>query len=202
MDVEIPAEIPRTGDDLCTPEVVLKALWRFGIIALDPCSNPWSQVKAIASLSKHAGQDGLTADWAEIVNDRMRSLDNGGFVFANPPYGRGQMLPWIGKVRDEADKGVEIVTLVKHDVSTEWWRLAFRGADAICEWNGRIGFEGGERSAGTFASALLYYGPRPFLFCHVFAQHGYVRAFERRQWGPAQNASEARKVVEMLRGAR
>lgn len=157
----------RTNNDLCTPEEVLALVWQLGPIALDPCSNPWSTVGAQFRLDGEQGRCGLLADWHELAE--------GGLVFVNPPYGRGHMRAWAAKIADEAARGCEILALVKGDHSTEWWRTLRKHTRAICYWDGRISFEGGSHGSGNFASSLLYFGPRPYLFCHVFQDAGDVR---------------------------
>ena len=49
-------------------------------------------------------------------------------------------------------------------------------ADAMCELHGRVLFdEHWCENAAPFPSALFYYGPRPYLFMHVFDAKGEVR---------------------------
>lgn len=160
----------RTLNDLCTPEVVLDRVRQMGPIALDPCSNPWSKVGADIALDGTEGRCGLAADWMKLAA--------GGLVFCNPPYGRGCMGPWSEKIATEAQKGVEIIALVKGDWSTHWWRRLREHARAICYWHGRIRFEGGQHGSGNFASALFYFGARPTLFATVFAPVGDVRVIQ------------------------
>lgn len=157
----------RTNDDLCTPEVVLERVRMMGPIRLDPCSNSWSTVGAEVRLDGEHGRCGLSHSWHQLAR--------GGLVFVNPPYGRGHLRAWVQKIAEEAQKGTEIIALVKGDHSTEWWRTLRKHARAICYWDGRIPFEGGKHGSGNFASALFCFGPRPHLFAHIFCEVGDVR---------------------------
>lgn len=168
----------QTNDDLCTPQVVIDAVLRIDDITLDPCSNRWSQVPARIRLDGRQGRCGLEADWAELTGvERARRVAGGvpRLVYCNPPYGRGHMARWAEKIAAEADGGCEIVALVKGDHSTAWWRLLRDRVRVICYWDGRISFEGGAHGSGNFASALLYFGRRPYRAADAWASCGDVR---------------------------
>lgn len=181
MDAASTEAFHRTKKDFCTPDHVLKPIWALGPIVLDPCSNPWSSVGAAVELSAHRGDDGLQVDWDALVLSKMPSLDSGGLVFVNPPYGRGCLPVWTRKVLEEARRGVEIVALVPASLDTSWWSFANSTLDARCDWRGRIAFEGGEHGSGQFASSMLYWGPRRYLFAHLFEPHGEIRVYDRRR---------------------
>lgn len=138
----------RSNNDLCTPASVLDRVALFADIALDPCSNPWSQVPAAKKIQAPE-ECGLAADWLQ---------EGGGLVFVNPPYGRGHMDAWAAKIASEAVRGTEILALVKGDFSTTWWQVLREKASAIIYWRKRIPFDGGSHSAGTFPSVLFYFG--------------------------------------------
>jgi hypothetical protein len=158
----------QTGDHLGTPMSVLAVVAELGAIALDPCSNRWSIVRAAVELDGSSlEQDGLAADW--------HALARGGLIFVSPPCGREQMKKWAPKVISMAQAGCEIVVLVKCDHSTKWWRALRRSAPAVCYWSERIVFRGSGRHGANFPSALFYFGRRAHLFAHVFSAHGDVR---------------------------
>lgn len=165
----------RTSDDLCTPKIVLDAVERVGSIGLDPCSNEWSIVPARKALSIDRGEDGLETPWVSLVA-------RGELVFVNPPYSGG-LDRWARKIMFEVARGCEVVALVRGDWSTRWWRQMLARADAVAYWFGRIRFLGGGYSAGTFASALIYYGPRRMAFRRALEPHADVRLMPRRRWG-------------------
>lgn len=158
----------RTLDDLCTPRYVLDLVERVGEIGLDPCSNRWSIVPARVKLDIDEGRDGLSTAWKEILAD-------GELVFCNPPYGRGQMPRWAEKIAAEAADGCEIIALVRGDWSTGWWHTLRESADAVCYWRGRLRFDGGSRGAGTFPSAVFYFGLYAYTFAAAFHGAGDVR---------------------------
>ena len=153
----------RTTNDLNTPEWLWsKIIGALGYIALDPCSNEWSTVP---SACRYDGVhvDGLTAPWGS------------GPVFVNPPYGRGHLRPWASKVVAEAANGCEIVLLVPCSPDTAWWQSCLHSVRCIAYLNKRVAFGGGKHGSGEFASALLYFGPRPYAFAHEFANVADIR---------------------------
>jgi hypothetical protein len=173
--------VKRTNNDLTTPPELVDVLHRFGTLALDPCSNPWSEVDALIRLSRHAGDDGLRAQWARLV--RALSLEySDPFAYVNPPYGHGPPPPgrkrgaplmpaWARKIVLEASRGLETIALAPHDQSTDWWRVMRKPAAARIDFDKRIKFGGG-RGQGKIRSALFYYGPRRYLFAHHFERFG------------------------------
>jgi hypothetical protein len=165
-------ELERTNDDLGTPRWFVDILRQLGTIDLDPCSNPWSTVGALIEISAHRGGNGLKRSWAEF-------LTRGSRVFVNPPYSNPK--PWCERIVEAADADLEIVALLKLDPSTEWARMIAARRDAKCDFDRRISFDGGKHSAGKMASTAAYFGPRPYLFCHLFQGHGEVRVYDRRR---------------------
>jgi hypothetical protein len=154
------------NDDLCTPEWLLGTVRKMGPIALDPCSNPWSKVGARISYSLHNGQDGLKRDWFTGIIE--------GSLWLNPPYSKPG--PWIDKLVSMSwlEGPTDRFALVKNDPSTKWFRRAMESAVARADFSRRIRFDGGKHNSGTLASTLFYWGPSPYLFCHLFAPHGDV----------------------------
>jgi len=141
----------RTGgrDDWQTPDVVLDAVRRVGVIALDPCASPLARSQfAEVNFCKDCTQspDGLTAPWG--------MWEPGGLVYVNPPY--SQAAAWIDKTIDAAEKGSPIILLVAARPGAKWYRKAKAHADAVAEWRGRVRFVGATHSA-PFPSALMAY---------------------------------------------
>lgn len=131
-----------------TPREILDVLKPLGRIALDPCSNATSIVRARQAWT--VADDGLARAW--MVD---------GLVYVNPPY--GDELPiWIRKCSEEAARGAEIVMLVPARSDTQWFGFAAEVAD-VALWKGRIKY-GGNRHPAPFPICLIYFGPRPALF--------------------------------------
>ena len=146
-------------DDWCTPPEVLARVRRVGPIVLDPCSthdNP----TAAAEWLYPGKRNGLLVSWLS------------GLAYMNPPY--GGVAAWAEKAAHEASLGCEIVSLVAARTETRWFfRMAWNTAQAICFWRGRLRFVGAE-SCAPFPSAVVYHGPRPWLFEGAFADVGRV----------------------------
>lgn len=165
MTVIVDAPV-RVNDDLGTPAWILERVRSIGPIALDPCSNPWSRVDARVTLSKHDGEDGLARRWSTIVEPPA-------LAYVNPPYSNPK--PWCERIIEAADDGLEVVALLKLDPSTQWSATLRSRPRAVCDFHRRISFDGGAHKTGQLASTLVYYGPRPYLFCHVFQDAGEVQ---------------------------
>ena len=161
----------RTPDDFNTPRWLLDEVRKLGQITLDPCSNPWSTVRALVELDGSPGKDGLTADWRELAGP-------GGLVFVNPPYGRGCMSRWAPTIALNAAAPIETLALVKADHSTAWWDVLRGSADAVVYLADRVRFEGAKKSpkgGARWPSALFYFGARRYVFADIFDALGDVR---------------------------
>lgn len=110
--------------DWCTPPEVLEPVRAFAAIRFDPFSNSGSIVGAVENVSPP--EDSLDRPWP---------LD--GLIWCNPPFGR-QLAACAAKIRDEANRGCEILTLVPARTDTRWW--AELGPQRWCAWRGRITF--------------------------------------------------------------
>lgn len=73
----------------------------------DPCPIDWDASKDI---------DGLTMDWQLQCH-----IHNYLGTFVNPPY--SNPLPWVKQAIETYENGGNVVMLLKHDSSTEWYRL-------------------------------------------------------------------------------
>jgi len=166
-----------------TPPVVLRMLRAFGRIALDPCSNATSIVRARVEWTKE--DDGLPRSWVAP-----------GLVFVNPPFG-DELPTWIDKMIAEAARGAEIVALVPARTDTKWFERVTAVAD-VGFWKGRLKF-GNAKNAAPFAVALLYFGPRRALFRRVVKPH-CVRVLDAV--APVWRKPSSRLVQEFVAGER
>lgn len=160
------------SDHLCTPEWILDVVRRMGVIACDPCSNPKSTVGAVFTLSLENGDDGLQSSWTDYCHSA--AVGGSGLAWINPPYSRGHLLPWARKIRSEAAQGCEIISLLPHDCTTEWWDIMATSSQAHVDVSKRVAFVGGQHQCGMIRSAIFYHGPRKYLFAHHFSEIGRV----------------------------
>lgn len=151
--------------DWRTPtDLIRKLTEALGPIALDPCAAD-DAAHHLARFNITKADDGLTQPWHVTAPY--------GWVYVNSEYGTA--LPkWVAKCAREVEQGAEIVQLTPARPGTRWYRAAKAGAQAICELHKRLTFQGAPDPA-PFPSTLFYYGPRPFLFCHLFQHEGDVR---------------------------
>ena len=75
--------------------------------------------------------DGLTRTWRDPV-------------FVNPPYSDPK--PWVAKGIREASMGKRVVMLLRHDSSTEWWRMLVEAKAEMFAHVGRMHFSKKDRS--------------------------------------------------------
>lgn len=135
-----------------TPAEILEALAPLGRIALDPCGNATSIVRARTTWTIE--DDGLSRSWSEAAA--------GGLVFVNPPFDEAPV--WIARCAAEARAGAEVVALVPARVDVRWWERALKEHAIAGLWRGRVRF-GGAANAAPFPIALLYWGSRQEAFC-------------------------------------
>jgi len=160
--------------DWHTPEKYVSAVKAVfgGHIMLDPCSGPFSIVKADVeyTLPEH---DGLAEIW------------NFPTVYVNPPYGndaeRGtRIADWFRKC-EEAHRvfGSEVIALVPVATNTKHWKnYVFGKAEAICFlYDTRLRFlvDGQDEGKGApMSCAMIYWGHRFDRFFEVLIQYGAV----------------------------
>ena len=184
----------------CTPEHILEKVRNFfagkrsmqtNPIALDPCSNEHSLVKAEVEF-RLPEKNGLVETWV------------GETVYVNPPYGKTYMHKTTFKVLsakeykelpEDQRKGYkstsiakwvdrcskhdgEVIALIPAAVDTKHWQdNIFKTASAVCFIRGRIKFEGAEQGA-PMACALVYWtgsiSPRLSSFRANFSDLGQV----------------------------
>jgi hypothetical protein len=188
--------------DWRTPEWFLELVRRVGPIVCDPATGPtnptlaqlfYSQVGGAAPTgSVRLGDCGLRGDWPLS-----------GLSFINPPYGghlSGPIEPdyehrdkhgnltgigrgWGARIAQHFRMGGEGLVLVPNRTETDWWREVHAASSRVCFWSSpehgkRIRFvhpdTGKPGPSPTFASTVLYHGPRVELFDAVFGPHGLL----------------------------
>lgn len=101
-------------NDWETPDIVFGPLNDEFNFVLDVCANAKNS-KCDLWLSEET--DALTVDWSRYLTNIGQP---NGYVWCNPPY--NNMTGWAKKVREEAEKGVNIVTLTAARVNTRWFK--------------------------------------------------------------------------------
>ena len=143
-----------------------------GSIGLDPCSNPWSVVRAERSYSLPE-QDGLLLPWDSPT------------IYVNPPYGvdkaRGTSIRhWLARCAEAAAvRGCEVVALVPVAPNTRHWKESvFPYARSICFLGDtRLRFleRGQDVGAGApMACAMVHWGENARRFAWALEPHGAV----------------------------
>jgi hypothetical protein len=158
----------------CTPPKYVDAIRRFfsGSIALDPCSNRHSIVKAEVEYSIPA-TNGLAASW------------NYATIYVNPPYGsdreRGTTIrDWLRKCAEaHAKHGAEVLALVPVATNTSHWKqYVFGAATAVAFlYDTRLRFlvDGKDGGKGApMSCAMIYWGSQYERFERTFLRFGAV----------------------------
>jgi len=123
-------------------------------------------------------QDGLAVDWTQLAS--------GGLTYVNFPYGRKSSPEWTNKIREEAEKGCEILVLAPARTETKWFQKAvedYQGTKVSAIFlSGRLKFIDGltgkkSLTAAPFPSVLLYYGERQYKFLTEFTSLGKYATF-------------------------
>lgn len=151
------------SDRYCTPDEVLAPVRAFAPIDLDPCGHPASMVQPRREYLLERGEDGLELPWRT----------DGGIAYINPPYGRGWIPLWLGKIQEEHRRGAACLSLLPADTSTRWCQQLLAEAPALCFWRRRVRFVGA-KDAAKFPSLVPYFGRDLERFAHHFAPHGRV----------------------------
>lgn len=157
-----------------TPQKYIAAVKKFfgGKIALDPCSNEFSLVKA-------------EVEYRLPKNDGLRESWNYPTIYVNPPYGidkarRTSIKDWLAKCSiAHKDFNSEIIALVPVATNTSHWKkFVFTQAHAICFlYDTRLRFLENGKDGGKgapMACALIYWGNRYKLFYDNFIEYGAV----------------------------
>lgn len=168
--------------DWLTPPYFLDIVRELGPIALDPCANPQSFVRAWWSFFGPPNHvDGLSLRWYTPADT---------VCFVNPPYGR-TLSWWAQKMASEGStiiraSGAHLVALIPARTGTGYWeQFLWPFADAVCFWHGGTqypsrmcfyGLDGRPADTGaTFDAAVVYFGQRRDRFKDVFSRYGTVQ---------------------------
>ena len=92
--------------------------------------------------------DALTQDWSAFAK----------VCWNNPPYGR-DLIQWVRKSFEEAQKGVVVVALLPARTDTKWFHEFVLKAAEIRFIRGRLTFEGAPNPA-PFPSMIVVFRPK------------------------------------------
>ncbi len=158
----------------CTPPKYVKAVREVfaGVIALDPCSNDHSIVKALKEY-RHPRHDGLKESWDAPT------------IYVNPPYGadrqRGTTIrDWLRRCALAREQyHAEVLALVPVATNTKHWKDYVWGvADAAAFlYDTRLRFlvDGKDEGKGApMSCAMVYWGDKVDHFKQVFMPFGAV----------------------------
>lgn len=139
-----------------TPQILFELLDSIFNFSLDAASNEANH-KCKRYLTEQ--DDALTTNWFEFMKGASTNT-----VFLNPPFGRGSSLhKWMKKVKEEADKGLTVVTLTAARTDTKFFRIIEDHARYLGLFYGRLKYElagkpildkHGRPVGATFPSAL------------------------------------------------
>lgn len=119
---------PTASDHRCTPLRVITAVQAWKPIDVDPCWNPGAVVRPPVRYDGNGLGDGLTASWAARP---------GKCVWVNGPW--SDLVPWArSAVGEHIRHGSEILFWAPCYPETEWARLLYRHAAAVCFWRRRV----------------------------------------------------------------
>ena len=162
------------SQDWCTPPEYVNEIRKFfsGSIALDPCSNSDSIVRANTEYSLPE-TNGLAESW------------NYPSIFVNPPYGNDRekgtkIINWLQKCSEaHSQYEAEVLALVPVATNTRHWKdYVFGAATAITFlYDTRLKFlvngqDGGK--GAPMSCAMIYWGTNYERFEEVFIQCGAV----------------------------
>lgn len=160
--------------DWCTPHNYVEAVRECfgGEIALDPCSNQHSVVRAQVEY-RRPKQDGLKESWDFPT------------IYVNPPYGADRetgtkIRDWLRLCAKAHEQfGSEVLALVPVATNTAHWKLyVFGAATAVAFlYDTRLKFlvngKGGGKGA-PMSCAMIYWGENYDRFFEVFTPSGAV----------------------------
>lgn len=171
--------------DWATPPALFDEWNReFGFV-LDVCAEPHN---AKCERFFSPAEDGLAQDWAATIDEL-----GGGCAWCNPPYGHGQVEPWLERIRLEQARGVTTVALLPNSSDTAWYHDHVHGIAEVRPLKGRVKFipppsYTGDSDSPNFASILCVY--RSAVFSPADRRR---RVFELRQAG--QSIRQIAKAV-------
>lgn len=127
-----------TDSDKYATDNWIRAMFPDGIW-LDPCPIDWQP---------DTHPDGLEIDWQHLCY-----IHNLAGVFVNPPY--SNPLAWVQKAIQEWSNGCTVVMLLKHDSSTQWYRLLHEAGANFLMINRRLKHGTGRSAAFPSLLAVL-----------------------------------------------
>tara|TARA_R110002050_G_scaffold57423_3_gene128930 strand:+ start:79140 stop:79643 length:504 start_codon:yes stop_codon:yes gene_type:complete len=150
-----------------TPQQYIESARKvMGSIDTDPASNDQAQLIVQAGTYYTKKRSGLGAIWS-------------GNVWLNPPYGRGEALPFCKDLADNYRIGftVQAIVLTNNVPDTTWWSSTVgQHCSAICQLDHRIAFinpETGLPERGNDRNQLFaYLGDNVDAFIAEFSQYG------------------------------
>jgi hypothetical protein len=150
MDIEAGPPKDAASDEWFTPLYIVNWL---PPIALDPCANKRSHVKAFQTICLEDGQDGLALDWQQIAC-------GGDVIFCNPPYSDCSV--WVAKCALEGAYALPVIALLPaYSGDAYWHRNVWGKASWVAYHRGRVRFDTGHgpaKDAASFTSALVCWG--------------------------------------------
>jgi hypothetical protein len=188
--------------DWCTPPNYVEAVRKCfgGKIHLDPCSNPFSVVRAAVEY-RLPDDDGLRKSWDFPT------------IYVNPPYGadremRTTIKHWLRRCAEAfSDHGAEVLALVPVATNTAHWKLyVWSAATAVAFlYDTRLKFlvngAGGGKGA-PMSCAMIYWGRHYKSFLDVFTAFGAVINLEHlhgKELGSAQKARSGYRHQRLFR---
>ena len=163
----VPHVAQNTGNpEWYTPvELVHAARAVLGTIDLDPASSDIAQRNVRATKYHTKDDDGLAHPWA-------------GKVWLNPPYARGLIEAFAGKLCQHFSQGdvTEALVLTNNSTDAQWFHQLARQATALCLLEGRVRFLDPQGNLGKplQGQAVLYLGPEPAKVEKHFGEFGIV----------------------------
>lgn len=133
------------------PEIVSYWERRVGKFTLDTASDHFNKIVNNAYTIE---DDALKQDWQKAAK--------GGIAWCNPPY--DNILPWVNKAAEEAEKGLTTVMLIAGTHETKYIKRSLETAERVFFiTGGRIGYvnpaTGEKKSGGRAPSFVIVFTP-------------------------------------------
>lgn len=138
-------------DDWCTPKWLYQRLYEIFKFILDVAADDKNHLACYYFTKENSALD---KDWASSCRTTYK------LAFCNPPYGF-MTLKFLKKIKQEYDKGWDIVVLIAARTDTRAFRIIWENAWKVLFFYGRLKFEldGQTLDSAPFPSALAF-------FCH------------------------------------
>lgn len=152
-----PALFSSATPEWATPQWLFDALNARFEFTLDVCATPEN---AKCGRFYTTEDNGLSRVWWNASRPER--------CWMNPPYGR-EIVEWVAKARQEAERGALVVGLLPARTDARWWQDHVLGHADIRLIRGRLKF-GGATASAPFPSAIAVWWGWPVLeggFAHV-----------------------------------